>query len=163
MRARADEDPPCVLVYAIMHAYTPGCVPVACTLGRARGTGVMTTVSFAEELVLKTTQRALGREADGFKLGNDDDAGTFKFVATMTKYKAPKEVEANAALMVRFAGVTTAIMYGCETFGILDSRVDEVRCKVANAAILTLLAMDGSIACWTLRSMHTLGLSSTWP
>jgi hypothetical protein len=86
MRARADEDTPCVLVYAIMHAYTRGCVPVACTLGRQRGTGVMTTVSFAEELVLKTTQRALGREADDFKLGNDTNIkeGTFRFVATMT-------------------------------------------------------------------------------
>ena len=58
-------------------------VPVACTLGRGRGTGVMTTVSFAQELVLKTTQRALGREYEGFKLGGDADT-TLLFVATMT-------------------------------------------------------------------------------
>ena len=87
MRALADDDPQrmCVCV-CHMHPYTRVCVPVACTLGRQRGTGLMTTVSFAEELVLKTTQRALGREDDEFKLGHDEgtDAGTFSFVATMT-------------------------------------------------------------------------------
>ena len=58
---------------------------------------------------------------------------------------------ANAALMVRTAGVP-AIMYGCETMGLSDSCLNEVRCKVANAAapnaggknhILALLALDG--------------------
>lgn len=41
-------------------------------------------MSFAEELVLKTTQRALGRERDEMKLGGDDGDGTIVFVFTMT-------------------------------------------------------------------------------
>ena len=53
-------------------------------------------------------------------------------------------------------GGVPAIMYGCETMGLSDSCLSEVKCKVANAAapnaggknhILALLAL-GSVGCW---------------
>ena len=43
-----------------------------------------------------------------------------KFMATMPRFKALKEVGANTALMVRAAGVP-AIMCCCETLGLSDS------------------------------------------
>ena len=39
----------------------------------------------------------------------------------------------NSTQMVRTAGVP-AVMYGCETFGVSDSCLEDARSKIANAA-----------------------------
>ena len=105
-----------------------------------------TSVAKVAKLLGTDTVAGARRSTTGFRKRLADFSGNIH------RYKALRRIGVNTALMTRTAAVP-AVMYGCETMGLSDSCLKDVRTKIAKAAspvscgrnpVLTLLAIDGT-------------------